>query len=84
MIQSNGLRKGIEMKMNIKKRHESRAQFIIIFVVMFALLVVSFHNLMRGGYAPLWGGLFVGGIISLTREIVLRSRAKKLAKAKGK
>lgn len=72
------------MKMNIKKRHESRAQFIIIFVVMFALLVLSFHNLMHGGYIPLWGGLFVGGIISLTREIVLRSRAKKLAKAQGK
>lgn len=71
------------MKMKIKKRHESRAQFIIIFVVMFALLVVSFHNLMRGGDVYWWGGLFVGGIVSLTREIVLRHRAKKMAKVKG-
>lgn len=72
------------MKMKIKKRHESRAQFVIIFVAMFALLVVSFHNLMHGGYAPLWGGVFVGGMIGLTREIVLRHRAKKMVKAKGK
>ena len=70
------------MKMKIKKRHESRAQFAIIFMVMFAIMVVSFHNLMHGGYAPLWGGVFVGGIISLTREVVLRHRAKKLLKAK--
>lgn len=71
------------MKMKIKKRHESRAQFVVISIIMFALLVLSFHNLMHDGYVFLWGGLFVGGIISLTREIVLRSRAKKMAKVKG-
>jgi uncharacterized membrane protein YjjP (DUF1212 family) len=74
--------------MKIKKRHESRAQFVIIFVVMFAIMVAAFHNLTHGGYAPLWGGLFVGGMIGLTREVVLRHRAKKmakkLAKVKGK
>lgn len=38
---------------------------------------------MNDGYAPLWGGVFVGGMIGLTREIVLRHRAKKMAKVKG-
>lgn len=70
-----------KIKMSIKKRHESRAQFVTTFVIMFSMIVVSAHNLMHGGYAPLWGGLFVGGVISLTREIVLRHRAKKRAKA---
>lgn len=68
------------MKTKIKKRHESRAQFVIIFVVMFAIMAAAFHNLMHDGYAPLWGGLFVGGMIGLTREIVLRHRAKKMVK----
>lgn len=72
------------MKMKIKKRHESRAQFVIIFVLMLAIMAVAFHNLMNGGYAPLWGVLLVGGAISLTREVVLRHRAEKMAKAKGK
>lgn len=34
--------------------------------------------------AELCGGVFVGGMIGLTREIVLRHRAKKMAKVKGK
>ena len=38
----------------------------------------------HGGYAPLWAGVFIGGTIGLTREIVLRHRAKKMAKTKGK
>ena len=71
------------IKMKIKKRHESRAQFITIFAVMFAVMVVAFHNLMHGGYAPLWSGVFIGGMIGLTREVVLRHRAKKMAKVKG-
>ena len=66
--------------MKIKKRHESRAQFIIIFMIMFSLMVIAFHNLMHDGYAPLWAGVFIGGTIGLTREIVLRHRAKKKAK----
>ena len=66
--------------MKIKKRHESRAQFIIIFMIMFSLMVIAFHNLTHGGYAPLWAGVFIGGTIGLTREIVLRHRAKKKAK----
>lgn len=69
--------------MNIKKRHHSRAQFVITFVTMFAIMVIAFHNLTHDGYAPLWGGVFVGGMIGLTREIVLRHRAKKMAKVKG-
>lgn len=80
-----------EMKMKIKKRHESRAQFTFIFIVMFTLLVVSAHKLMHGlmdgsymysSYVYWWGGLNIGCAISLAREIVLRHRAKKLAKAK--
>ena len=66
--------------MKIKKRHESRTQFIIIFIIMFSLMVIAFHNLMHDGYAPLWAGVFIGGTIGLTREIVLRHRAKKKAK----
>ena len=64
--------------MNVKKRHESRTQFIIIFIIMFSLMVIAFHNLTHGGYAPLWAGVFIGGTIGLTREIVLRHRAKKI------
>lgn len=71
------------MKMNVKKRHHSRAQFVVISIIMFAVMVIAFHNLMHGGYAFLWGGVFVGGMIGLTREIVLRHRAKKMAKVKG-
>ena len=66
--------------MKIKKRHESRAQFIIIFIIMFSVMVIAFHNLTHDGYAPLWAGVFIGGTIGLTREIVLRHRAKKKAK----
>ena len=65
--------------MKIKKRHESRAQFIIIFMIMFSLMVIAFHNLTHDGYVPLWAGVFIGGTIGLTREIVLRHRAKKKA-----
>lgn len=72
------------MKMNVKKRHHSRAQFVVTSIIMFTVMVIAFHNLTHDGYAPLWGGLFVGGMIGLTREIVLRHRAKKMIRVEDK
>ena len=54
----------------------------IIFMIMFSVMVIAFHNLTHDGYAPLWAGVFIGGTIGLTREIVLRHRAKKAMELK--